>query len=316
MNKIFAYLSDWKYNETDPKLFDGIDTVHYAFGIVNDGKLSINHLAHFDELLNSERKFKVVLSIGGWKTDGFSDAVADEAARKKFIDSIMDVTEEKKLDGIDIDWEWPGVKGSVIKSLDEDPVNFITFMRELKSRIKAYRKDATLSFAAGASPKCINALNVEALDGCIDYLNLMTYDMGGENGLYSHHSNLYDNSSCRNSADRAVSVFCDRGIAPEKIFMGAAFYGKTFKLPPDNGSELCRYAYKDLVNLEGYTYVFDEIAKAPVMYNENEHITYDNPKSLKAKCDYIKSNGLCGIMFWELSMDNGELMKTLNECLK
>ena len=40
---------------------------------------------------------------------------------------------------------------------------------------------------------------------------------------------------------------------------------------------------------------------------------FDNPKSLKIKCDYIKANGLLGAMYWDYEGDNeaGDLQKTL-----
>lgn len=42
-------------------------------------------------------------------------------------------------------------------------------------------------------------------------------------------------------------------------------------------------------------------------------MTYDDPKSLRQKVQYVKDNNLGGIMFWELSGDteNDTLLNTI-----
>jgi GH18 family chitinase len=49
---------------------------------------------------------KVLISIGGWTySQFFSDAALTAASREKFVRSCID------MDGIDLDWEWPGAEG-------------------------------------------------------------------------------------------------------------------------------------------------------------------------------------------------------------
>jgi chitinase len=54
-------------------------------------------------------KLKVVLSIGGWNFPSayFSQMVATQAARAKFIASVKSWMSTKQVDGVDIDWESP-----------------------------------------------------------------------------------------------------------------------------------------------------------------------------------------------------------------
>lgn len=53
----------------------------------------------------------------------------------------------------------------------------------------------------------------------------------------------------------------------------------------------------------------------PWLYNAStqEWISYDDPQSVRLKGEYIRSEGLAGGMFWELSQDNGELLDALRE---
>jgi hypothetical protein len=42
-------------------------------------------------------------------------------------------------------------------------------------------------------------------------------------------------------------------------------------------------------------------------------IRYDDPISLGEKVDYVVCMDLLGVMTWELSLDNGELLPVLNQ---
>ena len=52
---------------------------------------------------------KISMSIGGWdeQSTHFTPMVANEANRKSFCQSVIDVSRKYNLDGIDIDWEYP-----------------------------------------------------------------------------------------------------------------------------------------------------------------------------------------------------------------
>jgi len=47
--------------------------------------------------------------------------------------------------------------------------------------------------------------------------------------------------------------------------------------------------------------MYDEVAQASYSYDANRRVfnSYDNPRAVKAKCDYIKQKGLGGLIIWE-----------------
>ncbi|KKM25739.1 hypothetical protein LCGC14_1591900, partial [marine sediment metagenome] len=51
----------------------------------------------------------------------------------------------------------------------------------------------------------------------------------------------------------------------------------------------------------------------PYIWREQDSLfmTYENPKSLQLKVDYVNKKDLGGVMFWEFNGDNGELLKTI-----
>ena len=53
---------------------------------------------------------KVMIALGGWNDsadDKYSRLVNDPAARKRFIDNVIDFIITHDFDGLDLDWEYP-----------------------------------------------------------------------------------------------------------------------------------------------------------------------------------------------------------------
>ena len=50
---------------------------------------------------------KILLSVGGWGADGFSQGSRTAQNREKMAQSAAELVKEYGLDGIDIDWEYP-----------------------------------------------------------------------------------------------------------------------------------------------------------------------------------------------------------------
>jgi len=76
---------------------------------------------------------------------------------------------------------------------------------------------------------------------------------------------------------------------------------------------------RDFINKQGFKRLWDDAAKAPYLWNADSatFITYDDPESLKAKAEFVKSYRLGGIMYWEHSHDPDELLlSTIFESLR
>ena len=54
---------------------------------------------------------KVTLAIGGWNegSEKFSTMTESVTSREVFVDSVVAFLKKHKFDGLDIDWEYPGV---------------------------------------------------------------------------------------------------------------------------------------------------------------------------------------------------------------
>jgi chitinase len=76
-------------------------------------------------------------------------------SRKRFIDSAVAFLERHRLDGLDVDWEYPGQKGLNNTNRPEDKENCTALMAEARAALdkagKAAGKRYLLTMATGAN---------------------------------------------------------------------------------------------------------------------------------------------------------------------
>jgi chitinase len=313
----FAYVTDGNYRGLDHENAQKIDYINYAFGLISNNRLTVSHMRNISEVMALKNEgIKVILSIGGWGAEGFSDAASTQAMRDEFIASVITVVKDYQFDGIDIDWEYPGLGIAGIKYRSTDSVNFTYLLRDLRKALDDYKKGMILSVALGADRSFANRVELTKINEYLDYVHLMTYDMA-DFRVTTHHTNLYDSPNHGISASDAIEIYHTRGIPYEKLVLGAAFYGykstvasNTNKTGIGNpiisgtSGSLSFTAIKNrYLDNSSYTYYFDESAKAAWLYNGSTFITFEDEQSLKYKAEYVNDKGLAGIMFWELGLD-------------
>lgn len=106
---IVAYVTSWSSVMPDPSVMTHIN---YAFGHVNDNHDGVRidneeRLRSIVALKRINPSLKVLLSVGGWGSGGFSEMAADKGWRWCFASHCRFLVESFGLDGIDIDWEYP-----------------------------------------------------------------------------------------------------------------------------------------------------------------------------------------------------------------
>jgi chitinase len=113
------------------------------------------------------------------------------------------------------------------------------------------------------------------------------------------------------STATAVDAYINYGVHPSKIYIGVPFYSRGFAgsnglgtpgtgISPDKSWEDGVVDYKSLP-LPGAVEMWDDAAQASYSYDAARKVmnSYDNPRAVKAKCDYIKHKGLGGLIIWE-----------------
>lgn len=90
---------------------------------------------------------KLLLSVGGAGADGFCQAARTAQGRKRFAESVVSILDRYKLDGVDIDWEYPGESSLGITRCKHCKSDFILLLEELRSHLK----NRLLTIAVGSN---------------------------------------------------------------------------------------------------------------------------------------------------------------------
>lgn len=289
---------------------------------------------------------KVMIACGGWGADGFSDMALTAEGRAKFIASASAFISKYKLDGLDMDWEYPGISGAGTMARDEDTKNFTLLMKGLREMLDSFDTPKTLTFASAGWKRYYDYIEINEVMKYADYTNVMTYDLvSGVSEYTGHHTalgavkneeivgtpfharldSLYAAGRGKDadprSTQKIVDFLIEQNVDPKQIVIGAAFYGRVWKgVSPENnglyqrsgGMHIGWYAYHAIrENYEqdsSFVRHWDEKAKAPYMYNVTDSlmVSYDDTVSVAEKTRYAMEKGLGGIMFWELGNDTKE----------
>lgn len=319
-----------KMTEEDIKL---LDVVHIAFGLIKEGEVvwkGKSAALQIKRIRQANPAVRIVLSIGGWGADGFSQAAMTRQGREKAAASALRLVEEYQLDGLDIDWEYPCIGVGGIQSSPEDKENYTLLLKELRRQLDTCAVYKTLSIAAGGDDYFIASTNMGEAGKYLDYVQLMTYDLrGGFQNVTGHHANLYSYQGDLSmaSTDRIVRLFIEAGVAADKLAAGVAFYGRRWKgVKAEKGSGgLCRVAgttgssFLDYDEVEalvadqnsGYQKYWDEQAQAAWVFDGSNFISYEDERAITGKAEYVKKNDMYGIMYWEYALDKEHTLTKL-----
>ncbi|HVY76091.1 MAG TPA: glycoside hydrolase family 18 protein [Puia sp.] len=341
---IIGYIGGFRGTNIDAGEIDakGLSHINYAFVDVKDNRAWLHNektdtinFRVLNELKKINPDLKILISIGGWIwSKNFSDAVFTDSSTANFAQSAADIVSKYNLDGVDIDWEYPGMIGDSNGYRPEDRIGYTNLFKQLRSKLDALTPQTGRKYfvttAIGNSPKYLQHTQMEVAQQYLDYINLMAYDMDGYDNMAGHQSNLYTPNDMPyiSSADEAITNLQKVGVNLSKVVLGMPFYGKgkIVKSGENNGlyqiptsrERAGGYTYlKDsLVNMNGFVRYWDPKANAPYLYNadKKEFVTYDDEQSIRDKCDYIKKRKLAGAMFWEWSSDKKQyLLHTIDK---
>ena len=301
---VVAYVTSWSSPIPDPQYMTHIN---YAFGHVTstfDG-VRIDGESRFRQMVALKEKnpaLKVLLSVGGWGSGGFSEMASTAERREAFARSCKAMLDNYSADGIDIDWEYPGSSAAGISSSAQDKAHYTELMKAIRLAIGP-EKQLTLASSCDAG-----YIDFKAIMPYVDFVNIMAYDMAS---APEHNAPLYREKDGKKSpvagwytCDEAVNAHLKAGIPAEKLVLGMPFYGH------GNDTYGNFVYYCDIKGPKGGdTEKWDDVGQVPYYANASGRLTlgFDNVRSIEAKCQYVLDKGLRGGMYWEYCYDNSSL---------
>ncbi len=271
---------------------------------------------------------KVLISVGGWTlSHHFSSIAASPEKRRRFARSCNEMIRVYDIDGIDIDWEYPGFKETGGSAADRQ--NFTLLLREIRDSLHALEtqtgREFLLTAAFGVAPTRMAEIEWSAVTPLLDFINLMTYDFYGSGfSVTNHHSPLFPPAKGIDGFDLNSVVFHLEnryGVPSDKINIGLAFYGRSLKtngkpdlhvtsqrkpdavtFPEDGGAPAF---YNILSRLSQFTYCWDSLAQAPYLQGKkaNTFVSFDDEQSIGKKARYILEHNLAGAIIWDITGD-------------
>lgn len=209
---------------------------------------------------------KVLLSIGGWNSDGFCYMAATPEGRAEFIDSCVDLINEYQLDGIDLDWEYPTNGGwGEIASCENCVAHGQLLLTDFRAKLteKFPNEAKLLTIASGCSQPLVEADAFNALD----YINVMCYDYSPGSG-----GDMAGLDAAKGFMKSHAKMVGDTSENRAKINLGVPFYN-------EGGPQLVPY-YK------GWSGHIDA-----------------SPAIIADKMNWVKAEGYGGAFYWAYSMD-------------
>ncbi|ORX40551.1 glycoside hydrolase superfamily [Kockovaella imperatae] len=235
-----GYYPDWSawYLAPEDVDFTKFDVIDFAFALPTaDNGLQFTQDTSSDSLrrlvttAHAAGK-KVKLSIGGWTgSQYFSTIVSQSWSTTAFVNNILEAYHEYDLDGIDIDWEYPGVQGAPGNAVSpNDAANFLNFLQILRATLPS---DALISLATQvwpfAGPDGNPLSDVSGFADVIDWILIMNYDIWGSSSTPGANAPL--SNGCGNSSQplanaySAVASWEAAGMPANKITLGVPAYG-------------------------------------------------------------------------------------------
>ncbi|XP_004392846.1 PREDICTED: chitotriosidase-1 isoform X3 [Odobenus rosmarus divergens] len=305
--KLVCYFTNWAQyrqgvacflpKDVDPNLCTHLV---YAFAGMNNHQLSSIEwddealYQEFNGLKKMNPKLKTLLAIGGWNfgTRKFTDTVATANNRQTFVNSAIKFLRNYGFDGLDLDWEYPGSRGSP------------AFQQEAQTSGK---ERLLLSAAVPAGRKTIDAgYEVDKIAQSLDFISLMAYDFHGSyEKTTGHNSPLYkrqgeSRAAAKLNVDSAVQLWLQRGTPANKLILGMPTYGRSFTLasPSDTGvgapatgpgtpgpftKQGGLLAYYEVCSWKGAIEHRIKDQKVPYAFQGNQWVGFDDVESFKTK---------------------------------
>ncbi|KAF4564090.1 hypothetical protein EYR36_003341 [Pleurotus pulmonarius] len=301
--------------------------VHFAFATITQG-LQIQLDDADAPLLRrlvaqkvNHPQLKVVIAVGGWDfsesqptRDLFSLMISSASNRNTFIASVTSFLSQFGVDGIDIDFEYPGAMERNAPATDTP--NLTAFFKDLRTALPTQ----VISCAAPAGYWFLQGFEINKITSSVSYINMMSYDYHGQwdTNVADQDPVTNPHTSILDMRDSAL-LYVRAGIDLSMVNLGLAFYARTYQLansgckgygctmvgggapgPCSASAGILTQFEVDALLQSGITPTLDASSKTYWLDNQGSLVTFDQSDTWAAKAQFAGSTCFGGTFIWSL----------------
>ncbi|KAE9378485.1 glycoside hydrolase family 18 protein, partial [Stipitochalara longipes BDJ] len=241
--------------------------MHMAFaGLDSNFNVDVSDIQEqFNLFVRMLHFLQLLIVLGGWSFSNdpttymmFRNAVEPENWLT-VAENIAIFIERNGLDGVDIDWEYPGatdIPGTPPGDPVNDGNNLLGLLLTLRSVLQP---GLTISMAIPSSYWYLRNFPIATMAQVCDYFVFMTYDLHGQ----WDYGNAFSDPGCpggnclRSHVNytetiNAITMITKAGVPSGQVAVGVSSYGRSFQMvDPGCPTEMCEYTGPDSGALAG-----------------------------------------------------------------
>ncbi|MCQ2333689.1 MAG: glycosyl hydrolase family 18 protein [Paludibacteraceae bacterium] len=324
---VVGYVQSWLDGIPDPFLNTNLcymgatpditpDSVYTGFTVMNP-----NVFKRVVALKEKNPNLKISLSFANSDVaGGFSHMLKNPDYRHKFAEDCLEFCQSNGIDGIDLDWEFPGKGSDALTDVVHDVDNYTAVFKELREvmgpnyllTVAGYITDKETVKDSYGNKLGYRGIDLKKIEPYLDWINLMCYDYDqGETRHCPHNAFMGGQSDNGSSVYWSIIASYRAYLAAKypmnKLVLGIAFYGRHSFV---NSKE---YQYKEIEDVllknfpNIYTKKYNTTWQVPCLYKNGEFFcSYDDPQSIAYKGGWAVRQGLKGLMYWSSAGDNNK----------
>lgn len=347
-SEIFGFAPHWKINSLDNVDFSTLTTLAYFDVKVNsDGTLDKDDPGYTTfisdkatEIFNKAHKngTKVVLTLTAMDNSTILSLMDDSKAQKRLIEESIVEVKNRRIEGINVDFEFVGDPGQEYRN------KFSNFVSALTNKLHNEIQGSNLTVSVYASSvKDPKIYDIRKISDNSDGIFMMAYDFavkGSDNAIPT--APLYGHKEGKYWYDVSTAVEDFLKIMPsEKLILGVPWYGYDYAVnePGVNATTAGGYSYWYKHWISSWYWVWrrayyrapsivqtyatslnevkadktgwDNFGKVGWKAYKDDDGTWrmffmEDAQSLGAKYDFAKNKNLKGVGIWALGFDEGK----------
>ncbi|KAL1603425.1 hypothetical protein SLS60_005012 [Paraconiothyrium brasiliense] len=343
-----AYFESWNFNRkcltmSVEEIPSSYTHIHFAFANITQGtfvpEITDDTVKEQFEIFKQLKDVKKIISFGGWDfstmpgTYSILRQAAQPANRALFAKNVVAFVEEHGLDGVDIDWEYPGAP-DIPDVPSDDPQNGVNYYRLLSSIKTAIGSSKTVSFAAPASFWYLKSYPIKTMAKEIDYIIYMTYDLHGQ----WDYANEWTSPGCpsgnclrshvnETETKDALSMITKAGAVSNKVVVGVASYGRSFKMESagcddenckftgsprvsnaykgrctDTGGYISNAEIEEIIDTGNFNKNWTKEGSNMLVFNDTEWVAYMTEEMKAKRSEFYDSYNFAGTTDWAVDL--------------